>query len=85
VNPATYSPPGPPPHAGAGRARSTRWRATCPPSYLSDTITHAGGYADNVEAYLLTRYAKQLFEVTHLGLPACRGLGHSAPLGSSPG
>src|SRR5215469_8339181 len=36
--------------------------------FLGDSITFAGGYADNVEAYYVTRFPDQHFEFINLGL-----------------
>jgi lysophospholipase L1-like esterase len=47
--------------------------------FLGDSITHAGGYVDDVEAYLLTRYPRHRFEVINLGLPSETVSGLSEP------
>lgn len=36
--------------------------------FLGDSITYAGGYVDNVEAYYVTRFPEQHFEFINLGL-----------------
>ncbi len=38
--------------------------------FLGDSITHAGHYVDDFEAYLLTRFPDRTFEVINLGLPS---------------
>jgi lysophospholipase L1-like esterase len=47
--------------------------------FLGDSITYAGGYIDDIEAYLVTRYPNQRFEVINLGLPSETVSGLSEP------
>lgn len=38
--------------------------------FLGDSITHAGHYVDNFEAWLLTRFPDRAFEIINVGLPS---------------
>jgi len=47
--------------------------------FLGDSITYAGLYVDYIEAYLLTRYPGQRFELINVGLPSETVSGLSEP------
>src|SRR4029078_11450793 len=47
--------------------------------FLGDSITNAGGYVQYVEAYLLTRFPEQHFQLINLGLSSEGVTGLSEP------
>ena len=50
------------------RGFSVRHQTRKMSSSLGDSITYAGGYAEDIEAYYVTRFPEQHFEFVNVGL-----------------